>query len=362
MDTLARSGSVGAAALVLYAAVLLVLSVRYARATGGFSLALFLALALRSISEVPLLLFGYGTELFDAPAAARHAGLRRRQPRSRSAPGTVAIDLQGCLMNFSVVIPLYNKAALHRVRGAVGAGPDPSGPSKSSWWTTARPTAAPTGWRSFAHDERLRIVRQAQCRGLGRAQPRHRDGRGDWVVVPGCRRLAAPRSSWRTWPRRTAPVPQADMLATGFVPVNEADGGALEPWPLPEAFCEVEPIEDLRARWMQGNPVLHQQRGRADAAAAADAAVLRGGRVVRRRPRSLVPPRRRDADRAGPCAAGRVPGRGGRIAHRRPAAARAARPTWCGCANARWTAACRRSTGARHCGSSPSRRSRSRAN
>jgi O-antigen ligase len=64
LDTLARSGSIGAAALVLYAAVLLVLSVRYAGATGGLSLALFIALALRSISEVPMLLFGYGTELF----------------------------------------------------------------------------------------------------------------------------------------------------------------------------------------------------------------------------------------------------------------------------------------------------------
>ena len=64
MDTLARSGSLGAAALVLYAAVLLVLSVRHAKATGGLSLALFLALALLSISEVPLMLFAYGTELF----------------------------------------------------------------------------------------------------------------------------------------------------------------------------------------------------------------------------------------------------------------------------------------------------------
>jgi O-antigen ligase len=80
MDTLARSGSVGATALVLYAGVLLFLSLKYAKATGGFSLALFLALALRSISEVPLLLFGYGTELFShllliitlASAAAGH--------------------------------------------------------------------------------------------------------------------------------------------------------------------------------------------------------------------------------------------------------------------------------------------------
>jgi O-antigen ligase len=64
MDTLARAGTVGAAGLVFYALVLLILSVRYARSTQGLSLALFLALALLSVSEVPLILFGYGTELF----------------------------------------------------------------------------------------------------------------------------------------------------------------------------------------------------------------------------------------------------------------------------------------------------------
>ena len=63
MDTLSRSGTVGATALVLYATTLLVMSVWHARATGGLSLALFIALALRSVSEVPLLLFGYGPEL-----------------------------------------------------------------------------------------------------------------------------------------------------------------------------------------------------------------------------------------------------------------------------------------------------------
>ncbi|MES2634773.1 MAG: O-antigen ligase family protein [Pseudomonadota bacterium] len=64
MDTLARSGSVGAFGLLFYAAVLLALSIRYARDTGGLSLALFVALALRSMTEVPLLLLGYGYELF----------------------------------------------------------------------------------------------------------------------------------------------------------------------------------------------------------------------------------------------------------------------------------------------------------
>lgn len=63
MDTLSRSGTVGATALVLYAVILLVLSLRHARASGGLTLALFVALALRSMSEVPLLLFGYGPEL-----------------------------------------------------------------------------------------------------------------------------------------------------------------------------------------------------------------------------------------------------------------------------------------------------------
>ncbi|MDB5744877.1 MAG: O-antigen ligase protein [Polaromonas sp.] len=63
MDTLSRSGTVGASVLMLYALVLLVLSIRYTRATGGLSLALFIALVLRSVSEVPLLLLGYGTEL-----------------------------------------------------------------------------------------------------------------------------------------------------------------------------------------------------------------------------------------------------------------------------------------------------------
>jgi O-antigen ligase len=62
MDTIARAGTVGAAVLVVYAAVLLVLSLRYARRTGGLSLALFIGLAMRSISEVPLSLFGYGIE------------------------------------------------------------------------------------------------------------------------------------------------------------------------------------------------------------------------------------------------------------------------------------------------------------
>ena len=91
MDTLSRSGSVGAAALVMYAVTLLVLSVRYARESKGLTLALFILLAIRSISEVPLLLFGYSPEfithlllLMVIAAIANH--VRIRKAASRKAP------------------------------------------------------------------------------------------------------------------------------------------------------------------------------------------------------------------------------------------------------------------------------------
>ena len=63
MDTLSRSGAVGAGALIIYAATLLVLSIRFTKASRGLTLALFLGIVLRAVSEVPLLLFGYGPEL-----------------------------------------------------------------------------------------------------------------------------------------------------------------------------------------------------------------------------------------------------------------------------------------------------------
>ncbi len=64
MDDAARAGSVGAIALIAYVMVLVVLAMRHARATAGLSLALFLSLVLRAVSEVPLTLLGYGSELF----------------------------------------------------------------------------------------------------------------------------------------------------------------------------------------------------------------------------------------------------------------------------------------------------------
>jgi O-antigen ligase len=86
IDMLARAGTVGAIGLVAWAAVLLVLSVRYARATRGLSIAMFATLALVSVSEIPLLLSGYGTDLFThVLLVVVLAGTAAAQPRKAPA-------------------------------------------------------------------------------------------------------------------------------------------------------------------------------------------------------------------------------------------------------------------------------------
>lgn len=62
MDLLPRAGLVGAIPLTFYLIAMLGLAWRHAGASRGLTLAFFLALALRAISEVPLTLSGYGPE------------------------------------------------------------------------------------------------------------------------------------------------------------------------------------------------------------------------------------------------------------------------------------------------------------
>jgi len=89
-DTVARSGTVGGVGLVAYALVLMTLSFKYARRSGGLSVALFIALALRAMSEVPLMLFGYGIELVGhlllVVTLAAAASMNVPQPAQRTRP------------------------------------------------------------------------------------------------------------------------------------------------------------------------------------------------------------------------------------------------------------------------------------
>jgi O-antigen ligase len=92
LDTLSRSGLVGAFGLVVYAVVLTVMALRYARATGGLSLALFFSTALPAVSEVPLLLIDYGSHVLThfllivavASGAAARAAVQAPQAAPRS--------------------------------------------------------------------------------------------------------------------------------------------------------------------------------------------------------------------------------------------------------------------------------------
>lgn len=90
IDALARSGLVGALGLTLYAVVLTVMSFRYARATGGLSLVLFITLALLSVSEVPLLVTDYGSHVMAhfllIVAVASGAASRVRASRPAATP------------------------------------------------------------------------------------------------------------------------------------------------------------------------------------------------------------------------------------------------------------------------------------
>ncbi|KAB8041453.1 O-antigen ligase family protein [Janthinobacterium aquaticum] len=61
-QSLSSAGTVGAAGLLVYAAVLLYASARAAKASGGLSMALFVLIASRSVSEVPLSLTGFAAE------------------------------------------------------------------------------------------------------------------------------------------------------------------------------------------------------------------------------------------------------------------------------------------------------------
>lgn len=102
IDTLARSGLVGAISFLIYALALGFYAIKYSKETNGLSLAVYLALFIRGIGEIPFTLAGYGHEFLThilllaviSSAASKKQSNESRNSSSTSSPSQAATEVK----------------------------------------------------------------------------------------------------------------------------------------------------------------------------------------------------------------------------------------------------------------------------
>lgn len=155
-------------------------------------------------------------------------------------------------MKFSVVIPLYNKARF--VESAVQSVLAQTLPPLEVIVVDDGSTDGSAERVAAITDPRVRLIRKANG-GVSSARNRGIDeAQGEWVAFLDADDAWHPEFL-AALSRAHRACPEADMLGSRFHTVVEHSGRPFEPWPVPEAFCETELIEDLRQRWMKNTPL-----------------------------------------------------------------------------------------------------------
>jgi len=153
-------------------------------------------------------------------------------------------------MRFSVVVPLYNKARF--IATAVRSALDQTTPVHEVIVVDDGSTDGSAEIVEAIGDTRVQVIRQRNA-GVSAARNRAIDAAtGDWIVFLDADDWHHPEFLTHLVKAHHA-CPEAEMLATGFI---KTDPQTLEPdaWMLPEAFCEIELVDNLYERWMKNHP------------------------------------------------------------------------------------------------------------
>ena len=149
-------------------------------------------------------------------------------------------------MNFSVVIPLFNKARF--VEGAVRSALAQTLPPLEIIVVDDGSTDDGVARVEALGSDRVRVVRQANA---GVSAARNHGialARGDWISFLDADDWQHPHLL-ANLERAHRACPASDVVAAAFRPVEDRPGNDLQPWPVP-SDPQVEVIHDLRTRWM----------------------------------------------------------------------------------------------------------------